>query len=138
MILSQSPKRISNYVNRVTEAVNLIFSENNFVRPLYRDTVNFKLVSVKTITNLNGKFRSINKPTDVLSFPQFNSVTQIPKHDATLGDIIICPAMCNEKHLSLKESIVHGMLHILGFDHEQNELNWNKALEQVKSNLNEY
>ncbi len=65
------------------------------------------------IADLNSEFRSKDEPTDVLSFP-------VDEDDLTisgpreLGDIVICP----EHTEDLREAVVHGVLHLLGMDHE--------------------
>jgi probable rRNA maturation factor len=38
-----------------------------------------------------------------------------------LGEIIICPEIVKEKGETLKEVFVHGILHLLGYDHEKSE-----------------
>jgi probable rRNA maturation factor len=68
----------------------------------------------------NLKYRNINKPTDVLSFP----MEDMPL--AQLGSIIISYDFIKEKSLEYKHSeddemcllFIHGMLHLLGYDHE--------------------
>ena len=56
--------------------------------------------------------RSIDRPTDVLSFPVDESA--VPAGPRELGDVVIC-----EEHTDdLAEAVVHGVLHLCGFDHE--------------------
>lgn len=79
--------------------------------------INVKLASDKEIRKLNRKFRGKDKPTDVLAFP-FGE-------DGVLGDIAISidTAKRNAKRfgVSFKEEfkrlVVHGTLHLLGYDH---------------------
>lgn len=85
-----------------------------------------RIVDEQEMTSLNHQFRNKNKPTNVLSFP-----CQLPpslrKH--ILGDIVICasvvaseattqqkPMMAHWAHM-----VVHGVLHLLGHDHENEE-----------------
>jgi len=78
------------------------------------------------IQRLNNRFRGINKPTDVLSFPQYKSRAQIPQNAENLGDIIIslprAEAQAAEFGHSLRRELAflaaHGLLHLLGYDHE--------------------
>ena len=72
------------------------------------------------ISQINREFRGINKPTDVLSFPSD------PFPNAPLGSIIISTDKVDEiAHLlghssddELSLLFIHGMLHLLGMDHE--------------------
>lgn len=77
---------------------------------------------------LNLGFRGVDEQTDVLSFPQFESPSDFPKDAGfLLGDIVISPSRADaqrkEHGLTLKEEIlwliVHGLLHLLGYDHER-------------------
>ena len=69
---------------------------------------------------LNKRFRGIDKPTDVLSFPTD------AKRDENLGDIAIARGMARKQAKSLGHSLavefrvlaLHGLLHLLGYDHE--------------------
>jgi probable rRNA maturation factor len=78
------------------------------------------LVNNDEITNINNEFRHINKATDVLSFPSD------PFPHAPLGSIIISIdkveeiasqlGHTNENEIALL--FIHGLLHLLGMDHE--------------------
>lgn len=86
------------------------------------------------IQELNKKFRQIDKPTDVLSFPlfDFEGECEEPPIDemiSNLGDIVIslerAAAQAEEFGHSFKREVafltVHSMLHLLGYDHEKSE-----------------
>lgn len=94
------------------------------------------------IQKLNNYFRNIDEPTDVLSFnsignlsedlAKFEDLSEVEEEvetDATLGDVIICIEKAQkqalEKNISLKEELhilfIHGVLHLLGYDHETPE-----------------
>ena len=86
------------------------------------------------IRELNNKFRQIDKPTDVLSFPlfDFEGECEEPPIDeiiSNLGDIVIslekAKAQADEFGHSFKREVafltVHSMLHLLGYDHERSE-----------------
>ncbi len=74
-----------------------------------------------TIQELNKTHRNIDKPTDVLSFPLEFDLPHMP-----LGSIVISVDYAQEKakefNHTLEEEItllfIHGLLHLLGFDHE--------------------
>ncbi|RDV24572.1 rRNA maturation RNase YbeY [Alteromonas aestuariivivens] len=91
---------------------------------------------------LNHQYRDRNKPTNVLSFP-FECPPGIELN--LLGDLVICaPVIAREALEQSKPTphhyahmVVHGMLHLLGFDHiEQDEAEEMEALEiQILSQL---
>jgi len=91
------------------------------------EEVSILITNDAEIQRLNYRFRGINKPTDVLSFPQYTSKTQIPLNAENLGDIIIslprAQAQSEEFGHSLRRELAflaaHGLLHLLGYDHEQ-------------------
>ena len=80
----------------------------------------------KQVTELNKYYRNINKPTNVLSFPSEETDT---KSKIFLGDIIfssqtiIEEAKRDNKNLEdhLIHLFVHGVLHLLGYEHETEE-----------------
>lgn len=78
---------------------------------------------------LNLRYRGIDKETDVLSFPLYEP-REIPKKgEYLLGDIVINPSKAlrqsSEHGLAFKEEIrwllVHGLLHLIGYDHERSK-----------------
>ena len=74
--------------------------------------VSLGLVDADRIRALNRAHRGIDAPTDVLSFPvDGGAPTAGPRE---LGDVVICP----EHTADLEEAVVHGVLHLLGMDHE--------------------
>jgi len=93
-----------------------------------------RLVSDAEIARMNEMFRKKKGPTDVLSFPatarrrpvRMRRGSKTAKAGAYLGDIAISPATArryarkNGRKLSseLQVLILHGVLHLLGYDHE--------------------
>ena len=86
------------------------------------------------IQELNKKFRQIDKPTDVLSFPLFDfegdcEEPPIDEMISNLGDIVISLERAEEQAEEFGHSFkrevafltVHSMLHLLGYDHEKSE-----------------
>ncbi|MGB0681082.1 MAG: rRNA maturation RNase YbeY [Magnetovibrionaceae bacterium] len=82
------------------------------------------------VQRLNRMFRGQDKPTNVLSFPAFDEDEPLPQiNPQPLGDIILafetvkCEAEEQGKSFSdhFNHLVVHGTLHLLGFDHEDDE-----------------
>jgi len=75
-----------------------------------------EFVDAARIHELNRAHRGMDEPTDVLSFP-IDGDEDAPIGPRELGDVVICPAHTVE----LREAVVHGVLHLLGMDHERDE-----------------
>ncbi|HEU4345711.1 MAG TPA: rRNA maturation RNase YbeY [Candidatus Binatia bacterium] len=81
------------------------------------------LVGNAEIRELNARFRHKDSPTDVLSFP----VEESPAGLSLLGDVIIsvekAEEQAKERQRTLNEELamllIHGALHLLGYDHER-------------------
>ena len=88
--------------------------------------LNLLLVDEAEMTDLHVKWMDEPGPTDVLSFPM-DEVRPQWKEAAILGDIVVSPSIAQSQALSAGHSFlhelailsVHGLLHILGFDHAQ-------------------
>lgn len=78
-------------------------------------TLSLAFVGKEEIKKLNKKFRNKNKPTDVLSF----NLSLEDELKDYLGEIVICPEIVEEKKEDLKFVFIHGILHLLGYDHER-------------------
>ena len=72
-------------------------------------------VDAQAIRRLNAEHRGKDKPTDVLSFPIDDTSEAYGPRE--LGDVVICP----EYTESLDEAVVHGVLHLVGMDHETDD-----------------
>jgi probable rRNA maturation factor len=89
-----------------------------------RGAVNVLITTNSAMQKLNREFRAKNKPTDVLSFP---AASLNPGKPALAGEIAISAdiAQQNAKALGhalgieVKILILHGLLHLAGFDHER-------------------
>ncbi len=73
------------------------------------------LVDAKRIRELNLEHRGRDEPTDVLSFPVDEDGPALGPRE--LGDVVICPDHTED----LSEAVVHGVLHLCGYDHESDE-----------------
>ena len=98
-------------------------------------TFTLLLSNNKNIKKLNKVFRKKNKSTDILSFP-LDKKTKIKKN-TYLGDIIISYNYLDKPKSqdlkSFKEKVakilIHGFLHLLGFDHKKNK-DYSKMLKE--------
>ena len=124
-----------NFIRGVEE----IFSE--FVRqkgsiPAVTEDVEISLTFVPkdAMADLNKKYREVEGPTDVLSFPMWEDENGsfTPPDDwetLQLGDIVVCPevveknAADNCKCFAEETALVtfHGCLHLIGYDHDTDE-----------------
>ena len=87
------------------------------------------LVGTDEMARLNVQYRGTEGPTDVLSFGCDDPCPAEPGEPVTLGDVIIAPDVAlaqaaefgttAESELNLL--LVHGVLHLLGYDHETDE-----------------
>ena len=118
------------------------------------------LVSDAEIAGMNQSFRKKHGPTDVLSFPAVKSPKprrtrrvsvsaarvssdSSMETDASLGDIAIAPAVAkrNAKNYGrtlpaeLKILILHGVLHLLGFDHEADHGEMDRTEKKLRRRL---
>jgi len=79
------------------------------------------LVTPDEIAELHERYLGEPGPTDVLSFPQ----DEEPGDERRLlGDVVVCPQVAEEQEGAESEVgllLVHGILHLLGYDHEADE-----------------
>ena len=88
-----------------------------------------RLTDSRTVRTLNRRFRDEDVATDVLSFNTDFDGLRRPDGSADLGEIVIALPVAargaRERAVSLGEELglltVHGTLHLLGFDHEEEE-----------------
>ena len=95
----------------------------------YETEVSVTIVEKETIREINAEHRQVDRVTDVLSFPadEGDEILSIP--DDFLGDIMISVPRAAEQGAALGHSTerelmfltVHGVLHLLGFDHMRPE-----------------
>ena len=99
--------------------------------------INVSFVDDEYMTELHIKWMDEPGTTDVLSFPM--DMPEMPGEAVTLGDIVISPVVAAEQAKAQGHSIeheiyilaVHGLLHIIGYDHAD------KAEEKVMFDLQE-
>ena len=99
-------------------------------------SVTVAFVSDKSIRKLNQQFRNTDKPTDVLSFPS-------GEQDTNLGDIAIsvdtAAQQAKENDLTFENEIaqliLHGLLHLSGYDHETDNGEMNRLELRLRKKL---
>jgi probable rRNA maturation factor len=92
--------------------------------PKAQGELNVIFVDDQKIHELNKAYRHKDQPTDVLSFSYLDRLD--PSGDPTLGEVFIsvprakeqAPLYKNNLNQEIEKLIVHGVLHIFGYDHE--------------------
>ena len=115
-----------------------------------RGTLAVALVSDREIRRLNRDFRGVDEPTDVLSFPSelgdFPEMRRVPprpqapRPKAHLGDLAIALGVARRQarerehslDTELKVLALHGLLHLLGYDHERDRGAMNKLEDRLR------
>lgn len=135
MVSYQTPTTLRSLAAKLAQAVSAGWPQVWAERTQTTDLIKVTLVSPESMRQRNLKFRNLNKPTDVLSFPLYQSLSELPPTDTLLGDILICPEMCSDKGLTVNDSLVHGTLHLFGFDHEAKPTEWREAWDKINKQL---
>ena len=110
--------------------------DNSFLKKVAREILrkekkeklelSIALVNQRKIRELNKKYLGKNRPTDILTFSEIEFPKSNQKIKNSLGEITICPQEVKKnskifKTTFKKETInclIHGILHLLGHDHE--------------------
>ena len=87
------------------------------------------LVGDAKMRALNRRFRGRDRATDVLSFPADRSTTPRALGSRPLGDVVIATGIAKRQahaaghhvRIELRRLALHGLLHVLGYDHEQDD-----------------
>ena len=100
----------------------------------FTSEISVRLTSDEEVRELNRGYRQKDKPTNVLSFPMvqkdlLDALANSDDGEVLLGDIVLAAGVTSaeaaEKRVDLATHathlIVHGTLHLLGFDHEEGE-----------------
>jgi probable rRNA maturation factor len=98
--------------------------------PAAHGSVAIALVTDAHSRKLNSQYRRTDRPTDVLSFPAFRLPDPAPRIPTRfLGDIVIATGTAQRQareaghsyQAELRVLALHGLLHLLGYDHEQSD-----------------
>jgi probable rRNA maturation factor len=83
--------------------------------------VGLAFVDEPRIAELNAEHRGKPAATDVLSFP-IDGRALIPEGvPRQLGDLVVCPAVASAEGTPIATLLVHGALHLVGYDHETDD-----------------
>jgi probable rRNA maturation factor len=87
--------------------------------------LSLSFVTPHEMAELHERYLAEPGPTDVLAFPM--------GEDGLLGDVVICPAEAAKNNSDVRQElrllVVHGVLHLLGYEHEEpgeRELMWDR------------
>ena len=125
-----SSKDWQRLVRRATESAIAESAFPDLARSVRPVELSVRLTSDDEVRALNAHWRGKDKPTNVLSFPLAEQY-ELEQGDEEgpelmLGDIVVAHGVCEreavEKHVSFEDHashlIVHGTLHLLGYDHQ--------------------
>ena len=119
--------------------------EFTFLKDKEEISASVVLVDGELSRKLNKRFRAKDRATNVLSFPVFDSLQSIKKAKQAsleLGDVVIAPAIVRREaraagrpfYAQFCWMLAHGILHILGFDHERTR-GERRIMEKLESDL---
>ena len=112
-----------NLENKLIRAFEYLCSKEE----ISNSSINLRILNDNEMTKLNKKFRKKNKSTNVLSFTNEDISKSLT---GNLGDIAVSYEFLEEESKQLNKNfddhiihmLIHGVYHILGFDHENNEM----------------
>lgn len=112
-------------IDTINELLNFVIKKENLENCLF----NIIIVDNDYIHKLNKEYRGIDRPTDVISFALEDEIDNVKLDFRVLGDIYISLDKTYEQaklynHSFLRELsflTIHGVLHLLGYDHIQKE-----------------
>ena len=113
---------INDFQKNLNKILSEIYKKSDLINTNKKNYVSVSFAGDKKIIELNKRFRKINLPTNVLSFPSL-----IQKNNTNfLGDIIFAAETIFREAKRDKKSFkshlihlfIHGLLHLIGYDHQ--------------------
>ncbi len=106
-------------------------------------TFSVAFVSDRKMQQLNKQFRDIDATTDVLSFPFLSEPPAGERDSGFLGDIAISVEQAQRQAIEngltleneIKQLILHGLLHLCGYDHETDSGEMNDREMELRENI---
>ena len=126
--LEEGQELEASLMEKLNQAASALFEAEGV--DMERAEISLTLVSLEEIRELNRDYRDVDRETDVLSFPQYEGVEEMPEAGALcLGDVVICldkvKSQAEEFGHSFEREFVylfaHSLLHLLGYDHMEDD-----------------
>ena len=135
----KNPKKyLGKKLKKISKIVKFFKGKNITFTILLTNSLNMK--------KLNKKFRNLNKPTDVLSFPflSSNNFKFSKQKKFYIGDMATCYEIINSRSkknnflLEFDKAWVHGLLHLIGYNHIKNRdyFKMNKIEKRIINSIN--
>ena len=113
---------INDFQKNLNQIINAIFKKSDLINTDKKHSVSILFSGDEKIIELNNRYRSINAPTNVLSFPFFSE----KNNEFFFGDIIFSAETIFREAVREKKSFndhlihlfIHGLLHLVGYDHQ--------------------
>jgi probable rRNA maturation factor len=113
-------------LNRLQAAASLVLTQHQAAD---QTALTIVMVDDAYLHDLNRRYRGVDSPTDVLSFPADPLPEAIPAESRYLGDLVIAFPYASRQAAregytlddNLALLVVHGTLHLLGYDHDTDE-----------------
>ena len=134
LIAGKIPLGTEDFLRRIEKLyASVLQSEKSFPLSCLCTEVSLSFVDSTRIRGLNLNYREIDAPTDILSFPLWEEDYLFSPPEGweclPLGDIVICPEKISENAAENNKSFIeelvlvmsHGLLHLIGYDHTDNE-----------------
>jgi len=127
-VLIEAPewrRRVPNVASLVRRAANAALAADP---PMSTVELSLVLADDRMVHQLNRRWRGYDKPTNVLSFPADDRAARLPRNVCRpLGDVVIASGVTVAEARTQGKSVgahlahlvVHGVLHLLGHDHER-------------------
>tara|TARA_B100000530_G_scaffold150149_1_gene94283 strand:- start:2033 stop:2497 length:465 start_codon:yes stop_codon:yes gene_type:complete len=125
--LHSVPKSIS--IELIENAILLAYQQSNRAYD-FNISVNIRIVGREEGAEINKKFKKKNSPTNVLAFEGDPAKeNQLGIDSPSIGDIVVCYPVVEKESYELKKTvedhfihmIIHGFLHLMGYDHQDDQ-----------------
>ncbi len=101
------------------EAVMVRKVAHAVLRAMHKDhrAVALFLLPPAAMRRINRQWHHADRATNVLSFPEPRGFVHPPRVQKALGEIYLCPPYIKKHGQDIGFMVVHGILHLLGYDH---------------------